>query len=76
MKADLACLAAGIVHVEHPLVMALAAGAGGAPDLGGMEGVTFQQRAAQDFTERGKASEKLADGSGAPGLEIIYESSI
>jgi len=43
MESELAVLGAGIVDVENPLEMPLAAGAG---DGGGAEGVALEERAA------------------------------
>jgi hypothetical protein len=47
MKGDLTGFSAGIIHIQDPLVMAFAAGTGGAGDTRGMKGVTFEQGAAQ-----------------------------
>jgi hypothetical protein len=64
MESDLAVLAAGIIHVENPLAMTLAAGASGTGDRRGMESVALQQGAAQQVVERGERGGELASGWG------------
>ncbi len=58
MERELAVLGAGIVDVENPLQMPLAAGAGGAGNRGRVEGVAFQERAAQERVKRRQRSEE------------------
>ena len=45
MQRNLAVLSAGIIHAQHPLVMALAVGACGTGHSDGMEDAAFEQRA-------------------------------
>ncbi len=59
MEIDLAVLGARIVDVEDPLEMAQAAGAGGAANSSGMEGMAFEERAAQQRIEGRKRSDEL-----------------
>jgi hypothetical protein len=59
MESDLAVLGAGIVDVENPLEMALAAGASGAGDRGGVEGMAFEERATQERIKRRKKGEEF-----------------
>lgn len=56
----MAVFGARVVDVEDPLDVPGAAGAGGTGDRGGMKGVTFEDRAAEDRIERRKTSKKLA----------------
>jgi hypothetical protein len=44
MDGKLTGFTTGIIYIQHPLAMALAAGAGGAGDAGGMEGMAFELR--------------------------------
>src|ERR1700685_1320484 len=62
--------AAGIIYIQHPLAMALAAGAGGAADAGRMEGTAFEQRAAQQVIEGRQLGEKLLEG--APACDLLH----
>ena len=63
MEGDLTGFGAGIIHIQDPLVMAFATGAGGAGDICGMKGVTFEQRAAQQIVKRRELGEQLASGT-------------
>jgi hypothetical protein len=63
VKSNLARLAAGVIHIEDPLEMALAAGASGARNSGGVKGTALKQRTAQDVVEwRQRANESCALG--------------
>ena len=67
MECELAVLGARVVDVEHPLEMTLAAGAGGAGgagNSGGMEGVAFEERAAQERIKRRKRGQELYRAGG------------
>jgi hypothetical protein len=64
VKGDLAGFSAGVVHIQDPLVMALAAGTGGAGDTRGMKGVALEQGAAQQIVKRRELGEQLGGGIG------------
>jgi hypothetical protein len=57
VKSNLARPAAGVIHIEDPLEMTFAAGAGGARNRGGMESAALEQRAAQDVVEWGQRAD-------------------
>jgi hypothetical protein len=59
VEADLPGLTAGIIYIQNPLPMALAAGASRAEDSGGMESVAFQERAAQQIVQRWELTQEL-----------------
>jgi hypothetical protein len=60
MEGNLAGLGAGIIHIQDPLAMALAASAGGTGDSGGMKRMPFEQRAAEQVVEGRELSDELA----------------
>ena len=63
VKSNLTGFGAGIIHIEDPLVMAFATGAGGAGDSRGMKSMTFEHRAAQQVVQRRKLGYQFADSS-------------
>jgi hypothetical protein len=62
VKSDLTGFRAGIIHIEDPLVMAFASGAGGTGDTRGMKSMTFEHRATQQFVQWWKLGDQLASG--------------
>ena len=72
MDGKLTGLAAGIIHIQHPLAMAAAAGAGGAGDAGRMEGIAFEQRATQQIIEGRQFGNQLLEGVPACHLRDLY----
>ena len=63
MESDLTGCSAGIIHIQDPLVMALATGTGGTSDSGGMKCVAFEQGTAQQVFERRQLSYRFVRGA-------------
>jgi hypothetical protein len=72
MDGKLTGFAAGIIYIQHPLAMTFAAGAGGARDAGGMEGMAFEQRATQQVIEGRELAEKLLEGEPVRTLRHLH----
>src|SRR5579875_1227810 len=62
MERDLTGFRAGIIHVQNPLAMAFATGAGSAGDRRGMKSMTFEHRAAQQVVQWRKLGDQFASG--------------
>lgn len=62
MEGDLTGFRAGIIHIQDPLGMAFAAGAGSAGDSRGVKRMTFEHRAAQKVVEGRKLRDQPASG--------------
>jgi hypothetical protein len=62
MECDLTGLSARIIHIQDPLMMAFAAGAGCAGDSRGMKRMAFEQGAAQQVIEQWELGQQFAMG--------------
>ena len=62
MKSNLTGFGAGIIHIQDPLVMAFAAGAGCTGDSRGMKRMAFEHGTAQQVTERWELGKQFASG--------------
>jgi hypothetical protein len=72
MERNLPGFAAGIIHIQNPLAMAFAAGAGSTGDPGGVKGVTIEQGTAQQVREGREFGQDLLEGSVGCFMNHLY----